>query len=227
MKIGDRVKEVRTSLKKTQVEFAHALGVSLTAVQSYEGNKSIPGGEVIRSFINLGISPMWLLTGEGPMRLEEQYVYVPFHGKPQPEEGQKPEMVYVPHYNVAASAGQGNTVEHEEITDLLAFNAPWVKKRGFDKKYLLAIDVTGDSMEPTLSEGDTVLVDNRVNRIRDNAIYALGLGDDILVKRVVLHFDGSVTIKSDNSFYGEETLPPEKVSKLRVVGRVVWISRPM
>ncbi len=70
------------------------------------------------------------------------------------------EYVRVPRYEVAASAGGGAFIESEQIVDYLTFRAEWVRNAlGVALNQLALINVIGDSMEPSLSEGDVVLLD--------------------------------------------------------------------
>lgn len=87
--------------------------------------------------------------------------------------------------------------------------------------------VKGDSMNPTLNDGDMVLVDLRASRIEDNAIYVLEFADSLLVKRIQRKLDGSVVIKNDNPRYEPEILPKERVESVKIVGRVVWSGKRM
>jgi phage repressor protein C with HTH and peptisase S24 domain len=90
---------------------------------------------------------------------------------------------------------------------------------------LSMIRVRGDSMSPTLSDGDDILVDanDSATRIRDG-IYVLRHDDGLMVKRVALNpISRSVTVKSDNPAYPD--WPDCKPSDIGVVGRVVWAGR--
>lgn len=69
--VGPRLKRVREALRLTQAELADAVGGSKRGLQDNETRNRVPGGEVIAGFVRLGINANWLLTGEGPMLLEE------------------------------------------------------------------------------------------------------------------------------------------------------------
>ena len=85
---------------------------------------------------------------------------------------------------------------------------------------LAVIEVQGDSMEPTLHTGDTVLLDLRTPDLRDGEIYTLRRDDELLVKR--LRRQGATwLIVSDNVAYPVEPLD----ASVTVVGRVVWLGR--
>jgi phage repressor protein C with HTH and peptisase S24 domain len=82
-------------------------------------------------------------------------------------------------------------------------------------------------MNPTLNDGDMILVDLRSERIEDSAIYVLEFDDALLVKRIQRKLDGSVVIKSDNQLYDAEILQKDRAEALKIIGRVVWTGRRM
>ncbi|KIO49656.1 hypothetical protein SQ11_05785 [Nitrosospira sp. NpAV] len=134
----------------------------------------------------------------------------------------------VPRYDLHASAGHGSVVHSEQIVDHWAFRSEWIRNAlGVSAKDLALISVKGDSMEPTLTSGDMILVDIRNGRIEDNAIYVLQHDGDLLVKRIQRKLDGTVTVISDNKQYDSEVLNRAGAAALRVVGRVVWSGRRM
>ena len=64
---------------------------------------------------------------------------------------------------------------------------------------LAVISADGDSMAPTFSSGDLLLIDRQVDQIKTDAIYALAMDDQLYVKRLARDIgDGSVNIISDN-----------------------------
>jgi phage repressor protein C with HTH and peptisase S24 domain len=87
------------------------------------------------------------------------------------------------------------------------------------------IQVEGDSMLPTLSDGDEILVDGSdgAARLRDG-IYVLRIEDALMVKRLALSpVEKRVTIRSDNPAY--PSWPDCDRSTIDVVGRVIWVGR--
>src|SRR3546814_19007206 len=87
---------------------------------------------------------------------------------------------------------------------------------------LSMIRVDGDSMSPTLSHGDEIMVDRMdgAARLRDG-IYVLRMDDTLMVKRVALGLiKGKFSIRSDNPTYTVcEEIDPSLVN---VNGRVIW-----
>ena len=67
--IADRLRLWRKDvLEMTQVRFAKATGVHLSAIRKYEGRHSVPSGETLLAIASTGVDLHWLLTGKGDMR---------------------------------------------------------------------------------------------------------------------------------------------------------------
>jgi phage repressor protein C with HTH and peptisase S24 domain len=129
----------------------------------------------------------------------------------------------LPKYDVRASAGTGAVVHSEKLVDFVAFDTNWLRQTiGVDPKHAAVITAIGDSMYPTIADGDVLVVDLSVDRVLDNAIYALRFGDALSVKRVQLRSTGGLRIISDNTIYPPEDLGQDMVAELHVVGRIVW-----
>lgn len=226
MKLSDRLKKVRESSGRTQKELATALNVSLTAIQGYEAGRQIPGGNILESLARLGVDINWLLTGEGAMNKGFSGIETREAGPAWAFEQKSDEYIHVPRYEIAASAGGGAVVQSEQIVDFISFKEEWVRNSlGASAKNLALISVKGDSMEPTLSDGDLVLVDISSRTIEANAIYVLQFWGSLMVKRIQRKVDGTVVIKSDNQIYETETITGELLTQLNIIGRVVWYGK--
>ena len=136
------------------------------------------------------------------------------------------DLVAVPRLDVGASAGAGALDGDEKRLGRIAFDPLWLRRIGVgDGKSLSVIRVQGDSMVPTLSDGDEILVDrgDAAARLRDG-IYVLRIEDALVVKRLALNPAGSrLSIRSDNDAY--PGWPDCALSAIDVVGRVVWVGR--
>lgn len=70
--IGLRVKKIRTNDKKTSAEFASAYGVSRATWSLMENGKTaFSTDDIFKLAKFLGVSPAWLLTGEGEMESQK------------------------------------------------------------------------------------------------------------------------------------------------------------
>jgi phage repressor protein C with HTH and peptisase S24 domain len=184
-----------------------------------------------------GISLCWLVTGRGPL-----------------EERQAMRHALLEQYD---------TIEFEPGGDKackapLAFYEPWLFELIYGSREepkrlgaaatmepLLLMQVGEDSMEPTIAQGDLLLIDRsfgltatdqrqaqREGRSPFDGIYAfqpLALSSDAdgttgqpLVRRIQYRLDGTVIVRCDNPRYSEEVYRPDARNAPRYLGRVVW-----
>lgn len=147
-------------------------------------------------------------------------------GGPERAAERRSGMIAVPRLAVDAAAGAGAFDGDERGKAHIAFDPAWLKRlaRGAPEQ-LSIIRVSGDSMAPTLADGDEILVDrgDSAERLRDG-IYVLRIDDALLVKRVTLNPAArTVSVRSDNPAYpGWPNCDPAAVD---IVGRVVWAGR--
>ena len=137
-------------------------------------------------------------------------------------------IVEIPILDIQASAGFGAVAASENAQTRFGFDEHWLRSLTSAKSASLSIvRVMGDSMEPTLNEGDEVLVDasDHASRLRDG-IYVLRADDTLVVKRVAIKPGGNqITIASDNPAY--PTWHDMERSEVHVVGRVIWFGRAL
>lgn len=145
----------------------------------------------------------------------------PSHGKNKvPSDKMSERYVFVPLYDVEASAGAGAIIHSEQIIDHLAFLRDWiVNDLGLNAEKILLIKAIGDSMEPAIKDGAMLLVDTQSNRAGSDAVYVLRLDGDLVVKRIQNLMDGRVEIISNNSAY--KTLISQ-TNAIDILGKVVW-----
>ncbi len=128
------------------------------------------------------------------------------------------EWADVPRLPLGASAGPGAHPTEEIPSGRLRFSNRWLKAQGLEPVMLSVIEVEGDSMEPTLRDGDEILVDRTPRPLRAG-IHVIRLDDVLLVKRLETGPGGTLRVISDNAAYPRMERP---VRDVEVVGRVVW-----
>ncbi len=142
-----------------------------------------------------------------------------------PARARGPGMILVPKLAIGASAGAGASIDGEAVEGEVAFDSRWLRDLGADPRALSIIRVEGDSMAPTLDDGDDILVDggDAAARLRDG-IYVLRMDDVLMVKRVArAPGQGRISVISDNPHYRSwDDLP---MASVQLVGRVVWTGR--
>ncbi len=86
----------------------------------------------------------------------------------------------------------------------------------------MVLSVCGDSMAPTLCDGDLVMIDRRRTSPVNRRIYALvGPGDEARVKRVE-RLPAALLLHSDNEDFPTEIIAPSDANRIRILGEVVW-----
>ena len=131
------------------------------------------------------------------------------------------EVRHIPLRDIDLAAGAGAVVESEEVVGHLAFSADWLKQRGIDASQASIVRVTGRSMEPTLLEGSSVLVDEARQRRRAGEIFAIRTPDGGVVKRLEKDDRGRWLLVSDNPRYDAVPWGPDD----ELVGQVRWTAR--
>jgi hypothetical protein len=119
--------------------------------------------------------------------------------------------------DLRAAAGPGALAADERAVGQLRFSSRWLKDQGLGEAMLSVIEVEGDSMEPTLRDGDEILVDRAPLPLRPG-IHVVRCDDALLVKRVKRNGE-RLRLISDNPAYPELERPANEVE---IVGRVVW-----
>ena len=89
---------------------------------------------------------------------------------------------------------------------------------------MVLMEVFGNSMEPEIKEGDVVLIDQSRRDILAGGIYAVGVEDTVMVKRVE-KMPGALVLRSDNTDYAPITLSGGELDTVRVIGKILWVSR--
>ena len=219
MEIHERLLLARNHLNYSQDEIASLIGSKKRGYQENERGNSFPGGKVLEGFVNLGVNANWLLTGAGEMMLSK--------GDPtQSSLSELTEFALIPGYNIQISAGNGSESEKEQVTRKLAFRHRWLKYKGLNEKDLVLVFTKGDSMEPTISDNNTLMIDTSQTQLQDGHIYVIRTNDHLVVKRVQNTLNGFYLI-SDNKEYKEIELTYNEADDLQVIGRVVWIGKDL
>lgn len=147
-------------------------------------------------------------------------------GGPSRRSGPVVELVQIPILEVEASAGHGALAELEAKSAQFGFDEGWLRKlTASNASKLSIIKVTGDSMDPTLNDGDEVMVDlaDGQARLRDG-IYVLRMDDALNVKRVAIEPKGrQISVVSDNPAYPSWNGLERRA--INIVGRVLWFGR--
>ena len=198
-----------------QSEMARFIGVTPQAVQKWMAGDTEPRGKNLeRAAEYLGVTPAMLKFGSEPGGRAVTALH--------PEDPVPDDVVLVSEYRIEFSGGDGR-VNYELLEDdeAATYRLSWFRKNGINPTRARRFRVTGDSMEPMLFAGDTILVNLDETRVVDGCLYALRYGDQLRVKYVSRRIDGTLVLRSVNQAYKDEEIPPEVADEhITIIGRV-------
>ena len=134
-------------------------------------------------------------------------------------------LVPVPRLAVAASAGPGALVGEEAALGALGFDPAWLKARGWRAERLSILTAEGDSMQPVLHDGDTLLCEAVAGGRWREGIHVLRMDGALLVKRVAPGPGGTLAVTSDNP--AAARWPACPLEEVELIARVVWVGRTL
>ena len=131
---------------------------------------------------------------------------------------------YIGVSEIASAAGSGAVVDDERITGRVKFRRAWLARHGLSARDCRIIQVLGESMEPTLVDGSSILVNRAGRRRRPGHIFVVRTDDGLIVKRADKDRAGAWQLVSDNPNKQAWPTRPWPASAV-VIGEVRWAAR--
>ncbi|MEA1914775.1 MAG: S24 family peptidase [Campylobacterota bacterium] len=184
-------------------DVASALGLSQVNFATMKNRGKIPFDAILDFCASKKISINWLLYNQNPSSLIDST-----------------DRYWIRYYpDVSVSAG-GGAYEAQDDYDKLEIPPYFVQMLGGENvlKNLEAINVIGDSMEPTLNSDDVIFVDKSIENLNKEGIYAFTTEHGLFVKRIQRRIDGNLDVISDNKEYPMQIVPPHEI---QLIGKVV------
>jgi phage repressor protein C with HTH and peptisase S24 domain len=196
----------------SQTELASVLKINRSAITQARKKNSIPDKWILQLYKTYGLNPDWVETGTGQTFIKKSA---------------SSDSIFknIPKVRARLSAGGGSFEVGSEIEGYYAFRKDWLTTKGNRNKMVL-MDIFGNSMEPEMKDGDTILIDESQKDILAGAIYAVGIDDTIMVKRVEKH-PNKLVLLSDNKDYSPIYLKGNELNSVRIIGKVIWICREL
>lgn len=219
---GARLKKARLAAGYSSAsDFAKAMHLLPVTYRAYENGQNSYAKFAHQFAGRLRVSARWLLEGGDDGEKAEE--------RPESDlEASAKELglALVPQLELGYSMGGGSVFHDYRHTGFMPFHRDWLKgiMRGAFADLFVARG-EGDSMTPTMLDGDIVLIDTSQKRIeQQDRIWALSYGDLGMIKRVRRLPSGTYRILSDNP-----AIPPIDAAdeEMHVVGRVIYIGRRM
>ena len=209
-----RLAKARANSRMDQDEVAAELGVSRERYSKWESRTAIPLDFIPKAAGLFGVDPSWLAWDAGAGRHDVDNWRA--RGKVGDFATDR-----IPQLDVKAGLGEGEVVVVEEVS------GTWSSPARFfgAAEDLIVVDSKGDSMKPTVMEGDRVVIDRRDKNPSQGGVFALWDGYGLRIKRVENLAQSKpwrIRVLSENPIYPADEM---EVEEHTIVGRVVGLIR--
>ena len=198
MTFWERFEQALDENNITASELSRTLGLASSVIYAWKQRDSIPRADIaVKVAEKLNTSVEYLLTGNT-------------------SEIKSPKKKFlIPILNQELSAGHGELLPENDVVEGLLSLPLWLRKAYGNN--LGALHVHGDSMQPTLNDGDMVVCDS-LGWDKSDGLFAIRLNGNGYVKRLQV-VNGKILVKSDNSNYDTITEPLDS-DAISVIGKV-------
>lgn len=137
---------------------------------------------------------------------------------------------HIPLHEATLAAGAGFENGDGIVIDYLTFRRDWLRRVKVTPEAAVLARIRGDSMQPTISDGDVVMIDTHrreverhtaQGRLPRGQVYALRSDDGARVKRLAMVGD-LMMVMSDNPDHQTEVYDRRSWRETSIIGRVVW-----
>jgi phage repressor protein C with HTH and peptisase S24 domain len=232
---SERLYEAAAALRNARdpSSVARLIGASPQTVKNWE-SRGVSNQGMLDAERIIGCRAAWIRTGEGPMTAGEAFgadenipQHLPKNYRRVIEHDPNDEnYIEIRKVKLKLSAGiTGFAVEPEgDHGRPIVFRKEWFRKNGYIPEKLIALGVKGESMEPTMSDGDTVVINTGDIALKDGETYAINYDGEDIIKRLVKDY-GRWFLVSDNPdqkrYHRQECTGATCI----VIGRVIVLQR--
>lgn len=241
MSFHDRLKEARLARGLTQEKLGTAVGVAKPTIAGYEAGYRDPDMVRLQSLMDvLGIDANFLFQDE--MKEATRYALSVSNDWARPLNDAYSTAPVLTQQNVCklldiphVEPGVNNNIAEPATIDMIVYDYPAAaglplyaesdfERVSFPEDEIpsgadFGIRISGDSMEPTIHDGDIVWV-RKQPEISNGQIGIFMLGDSSVCKRARCRADGRITaLESDNPTY--KPIKNSDLEDLRIVGKVL------
>ena len=206
--IGVKIRSARKALGLKQNELAKLLGVTSQAVSGWERGVTYPNVTLFGEIAKI-------------LKVDQRTF---FATKKELENIHVPATINVPYLvDLEVAAGDGI---YNGYSDFEYYPLPQdVLNSQFNKKDIVCLRCKGDSMEPVISSGSVIAVNQAHKEVVDGSIYVVKLFGMMRVKKLYVSVEG-IVLKSYNCTYPDETVS-FKNEDFEIFGRVFWFSNKL
>ncbi|HHW53786.1 MAG TPA: helix-turn-helix transcriptional regulator [Acinetobacter towneri] len=220
---SDRIAQRMKELGLQHKDLVAATGASKGTVTNWINGVNNPTGKRLVQLAQvLKTTSSWLLTGNST----PEFTQVEPWDSNTPLDDDEIEIPFFKDFSFACGGGSiGEAIANE--TRKLRMSKATLRNLSITKENAVAATAIGDSMSPTIKDGDTIHVDLGRKNIKDGKIFAICLGGLFYCKRLYNLPLGGVRIVSDNSTeFPEIHLNAQEIidQQLEIIGWVWQIS---
>ena len=221
--IRDRIIQRMNELKLRQADLIQALGISKGTVSKWVSGVNTPSSSVLPDLAKvLQTTPDWLIKGGSAPVSNVVFHPVESWDDNTPLDDDEVEIPFFKDFSFACGGGSMNEHIANEKRKLRMSKAT-LRSLIISKDNAVAATASGDSMSPTIKDGDTIHIDLGRKTIKDGKIFAVCIGGLFYCKRLYNLPFGGIRIVSDNSEeFPEIQLSAEQVKEqdFQIIG---WI----
>jgi phage repressor protein C with HTH and peptisase S24 domain len=220
MDLKEWIKEARQKMGWTQERLGELLGVTKGNVSGWETGRHEPSSYQL---LKISMATGHPLEGGSAPLIAAEATMQPILAWEHEDDLPPGEYVMIPRLEVSLSAGSGNEQVQLNFLDKQpqAFRSDWVRAERLKPSKLACMSASGRSMEPSIFDGDSLVVDTSHADVMDGRVYALWYEGGERVKRLFRIPGGGLRIKSDNPDFETIDLGPDLAGQVRIIGRVV------
>lgn len=200
----------------SQATLAKLSGVSQSTIGNLESGLRMSARRLAHIAEALEVNALWLAEGIGSPTSDQGFGEV---GVRKAGDGQKVAIRRVELRLSAGVTGFQTDPDHSGGGTFMV-DEEWLVENGFIRERLVAIKVKGESMEPALYHGDTVIINTIDNRLVDGVVYAVNYEGEAVVKRL-MRDAGQWWLGSDNPDQRRFYRKLCEGSACLVIGRIV------
>ncbi len=218
--LGARIRYGLEKTGKKQADLAKYVGIKTATCSQWCSDKvkALKSDNALKVSRFLCVNTNWLVTGKGSPDAEN---VVALPDDVSPSDG----YIQIKEYQITCGAGAGSLPSFEEVSESIpaTYRQSYFDHLGIAPDACMRFRVHGDSMEPILFDGDTILVNTADNKnIINNKVYAINVEDEVRVKRLILQINKDLIIRSENKEYPDEIIRHDDSSiNFSIIGRVI------
>lgn len=216
IELGSRINGLRSAQGKSRADLSRWLHNHENTVAKIERGETLPDAvQLLQLAQMLGqtLDQMFGMHSDDPAEVQRRTTAT-----------QIGQHLFVPHFDIQASAGHGAFNDAERVKEMRAFAIDFIRRDlRVSHNDMALIDVAGPSMEPQIHSGDVVLIDRRDTGVQVEGPHVVRFDGGLIVKLLQRRPGGRVRVTSINPLFDpfEIELGAEGTD-FEVIGRVRW-----